>query len=271
MSYFHRTLISAGKHIYVVSILSTLSVQPFFIFAYISIYLHIFFFALFDSLFFISIGLVPFRSALRLTFRSASPHGIFLSRWFTYARSPGIANQGYPRRVGRIKWKENIWTRISAYLIRKRHRRRLYVFAWRIYEYLEFPAKRNSIGDEIGTDQASGKLRKNRDAGFLVSDFIHFFFFFLFCYFYWPWDPARSKVDFNFCSSKEIQRCFQFERSWRFFPWNRFVRYLVLPNSTFKVFWSLQVKKCLRKEKQRRLLRPSVRYSDAFKLSKYVK
>lgn len=78
------------------------------------------------------------------------------------------ASKIYPRRVGRIKWKENIWTRISACSDVTISLETSSSCKFRIASAggctdLGFPAKCDSIGDEIGADQDWGKLQKNRD------------------------------------------------------------------------------------------------------------
>lgn len=78
------------------------------------------------------------------------------------------ASKIYPRRVGRIKWKENIWTRISAcsdltiWLETSSSCKFRIVSAGGCTD-LGFRPKCDSIGDEIGADQDWGKLQKNRD------------------------------------------------------------------------------------------------------------
>lgn len=78
------------------------------------------------------------------------------------------ASKIYPRRVGRIKWKENIWTRISACSDVTISLETSSSCKFRIASAggctdLGFPTKCDSIGDEIGADQDWGKLQKNRD------------------------------------------------------------------------------------------------------------
>lgn len=79
------------------------------------------------------------------------------------------ASKIYPRRVGRIKWKENIWTRISAcsdltiWLETSSSFRKFRIASAGGCTDLGFRPKCDSIGDEIGADQDWGKLQKNRD------------------------------------------------------------------------------------------------------------
>lgn len=78
------------------------------------------------------------------------------------------ASKIYPRRVGRIKWKENIWTRISAcsdvtIWLETSSSCKFRIASAGGSTDLGYPVKCDSIGDEIGADQDWGKLQKNRD------------------------------------------------------------------------------------------------------------
>ena len=131
-------------------------------------FIHALFFLLFPFLFmFLYVPLCISRRG------SVSSHGIFpiTSIVRMYARFRASKIGSYPRRVGRIKWKENIWTRISACSMllfdsepsSSRRSAFLLLLGERARVSLNSSAKCNSIGDEIGADQASGKLRENRD------------------------------------------------------------------------------------------------------------